>query len=750
MRRLSPRWGLAFLVALWIVLGLVYSVVVPLFEAPDEIWHFSFIQVLARQRTLPVQPAEGKDMWLREAGQPPLYHLLGALLVAPLDTADFPGFVRFNVAHPAVTRGSLSTVSNVFVHTEHEAFPYRGSVLAVHLVRLFTLLWGAGTIVGTYLVAREVVPRSPGLALGAAVIAAFNPHFIFISSVINNDAAAACLCTLALWAAIRLAKGTESERVRPPAARLVSPALLGLWLGLSLLSKLSALALLPLVALALGLAWWRERGQSRPERGQVGRVWLVQGIVVYGVALGVAGWWYARNWRLYGDPLGWSVWLIDIGVQRISLDELVRQFGRVATSYWSPYDGLLPQRVFWALGLLLAAAAAGWVRWIAQPKVRAVAESDGLLLAGVWFVLLFASLIRYMTTTPSAEGRLLYPGIASASLLLVLGWAAIVPRRWENIVWGVIGAGLLALCVAVPFFAIVPRFAPPLVTEARELDAVTPVEGGDWSAVRLLGVRVEPKVAQPGEALDVSLYWQAVKTSPDGLQTDLQAGFQAVVRLWTPRGRLLGQWDGMAGESYPPDMWQAGDVVRDTYRLRVSEDGPAIYRLGVDVRLKGEMQGEEALSPFLFRVAPVPLDHAPARPASYTLGDQVKLIGYAMPEEFSLSNGLPVTLYWRALAEMDEDYTVFLHLLDAQGARIGQGDGPPFDGDYPTSSWSPGEELADTHLVLPVEGLSWPDVPAGAYLLVGLYRPGDGARMPVVTETGERILHDAIRLDRLP
>ena len=145
-------------------------------------------------------------MWLREAGQPPLYHLLGALLVAPLDTADFPGFVRFNVAHPAVTRGSLSTVSNVFVHTEHEAFPYRGSVLAVHLVRLFTLLWGAGTIVGTYLVAREVVPRSPGLALGAAVIAAFNPHFIFISSVINNDAAAACLCTLALWAAIRLAK----------------------------------------------------------------------------------------------------------------------------------------------------------------------------------------------------------------------------------------------------------------------------------------------------------------------------------------------------------------------------------------------------------------------------------------------------------------------------------------------------------------------------------------------------------------
>ena len=43
------------------------------------------------------------------------------------------------------------------------------------------------------------------------------------------------------------------------------------------------------------------------------------------------------------------------------------------------------------------------------------------------------------------------------------------------------------------------------------------------------------------------------------------------------------------------------------------------------------------------------------------------------------------------------------------------------DNDYPTSYWSPGEVLADTHIV-PLQD----NLPAGAYLLVGLYRLADG------------------------
>lgn len=707
---------LAILLALFCILGVVHSAAVPLFEAPDELWHFSFIRILATERALPVQPTEGKNMWLRESGQPPLYYILAAPFVAPLDTSDFPGFVRFNAAHPAVTADSTSTTPNVFIHTPHEAFPYRGAVLAVHLVRALTILWGAGTIAGVFLVACEIVPQRPNLALAAAAVAALNPHVIYISSVVNNDATAACLCTLALWLAVRL--------MREAGFLWRTPVSLGVVLGLALLSKVSALALLPLVGLALGLAWWRDRD---------GRALLKRGVVVFGLAAAVAGWWYVRNWVLYGDPLAWGVWLADIGVHTIGFDELLRQFGHVGTSFWSPYDGLFPRPVFWALGLLAALAAAGWVRWVIQRKTRGDVNAEGLLLAGAWFVLLFISLVRYMTTTPSAEGRLLFPGIASSSLLLVLGLDGILPRRWMEAAMLTVSAGLLALSVFSPLGAIAPRYAPPLVglEEAQGVVEAAPFGEADLGATRLLGVTVEPEEVQTGETVGVALYWETLAAPPEDLRV--------VVRLWTLGGRLVGQRDTPpAGEVYPPDLWQPGDVVRDVHPVPVAAEGPAVCRVEATVMAGQEVLGQ-ASSPAVLKLAGEPiLAEQIAHPLDYTLGDRIALVGY---DVVGASGSLEVTLYWRASAQIDEDYTVFVHLLGEEGLRLAQGDGPPLNGDYPTSHWSPGEVLADTHLVPWQEAL-----PPDAYLLAGLYRLADGARLPAYAATGERVRDDAIPL----
>ena len=704
---------LIVIVATFCVLGAVHSVAVPLFEAPDELWHFSFVRVLISERALPVQPAEGKDMWLREAGQPPLYYILAAPFVAPLDTSDLTDFVRFNVAHPAVTATSESNAPNVFIHTEYESFPYRGAVLAVHLLRLLTIPWGAATVVGTYLVAREVAPDRPGLGLTAAALVAFNPHFIYISSVVNNDATTACLCTFGLWLAIRLGRETRFF------GRI--PISLGIILGLALLSKVSALALLPLVALTLLLIWRRERDT---------RALLARGAIIFGLAALIGSWWYIRNWALYGDPLAWDVWLADIGLQTITLLELIRQFGHVGTSYWSPYDGLFPAPVFWALGSLAVAAILGWVRMIARlPLQRSKPAQwfhlERLLLAGAWFVLLFASLVRYMTTTPSAEGRLLFPGVAAFSLLLALGWKAVVPQRWI----GLAMAGLLALNLFSPF-AIASRYAPPLLSSADDVTEATSFGDADFGAVRLLGVEAEPSEVQAGETVDVTLYWETL--SPPS------ADLRAVVRLWTLGGRLVAQRDTVpAGEVYPPDLWRTGDIVRDVYQLRIGEGGPAMCRVAVDVLAGEELLGSTSSSVALKLAGPSVATDQIVHPLAYTLGDRAELAGYDLPGEPPT-----VTLYWRVLVEMDEGYTVFLHLLDEEGALVGQSDGPPLDGDYPTSHWSPGELLADTHFV-PLEG----GLPAGAYFLVGLYRPADGSRLSVRAATGEHVPDDAIVLD---
>jgi hypothetical protein len=73
---------------------------------------------------------------------------------------------------------------------------------------------------------------------------------------------------------------------------------------------------------------------------------------------------------------------------------------------------------------------------------------------------------------------------------------------------------------------------------------------------------------------------------------------------------------------------------------------------------------------------------------------KIRLLGWtAVPDEDTLR----VTLTWQALAEMDADYTAYVHVLDEYGALIAQSDRPPAG--YPTSDWVPDEVVADTFTV---------------------------------------------------
>ena len=184
--------------------------------------------------------------------------------------------------------------------------------------------------------------------------------------------------------------------------------------------------------------------------------------------------------------------------------------------------------------------------------------------------------------------------------------------------------------------------------------------------------------------------------------------------------------------------------MRDLYRVELRRDAPApsICRVVVRLMVGDEPSGELATPPLLKVTGAPPAGAQIAARRPYTLGEHVALIGYSLPDGPAWASGpLTVTLHWRVLARMSEDYQVFVHLLDESGERIGQGDGPPLGGDYPTSFWTPGETLADPHII-PLTSAP----PPGAYLLVGLYRLSDGARLPAYATPGERLPNDAILL----
>jgi len=110
--------------------------------------------------------------------------------------------------------------------------------------------------------------------------------------------------------------------------------------------------------------------------------------------------------------------------------------------------------------------------------------------------------------------------------------------------------------------------------------------------------------------------------------------------------------------------------------------------------------------------------------ANVDFAQQIKLVG---ADVNSAASQLALNLYWQALTQPPQAYTVFVHVLDAQGNLIAQQDNMPVHDQFLTSCWQPGEQVTDPYSVaLPAEG-SQP-----ASIEVGLYR----------LDTGERLMRD--------
>jgi hypothetical protein len=109
------------------------------------------------------------------------------------------------------------------------------------------------------------------------------------------------------------------------------------------------------------------------------------------------------------------------------------------------------------------------------------------------------------------------------------------------------------------------------------------------------------------------------------------------------------------------------------------------------------------------------------------LGDNISLIASS---GLRWANGHgELSLTWRADKSLRTDYTVFVHLLDAQNDILAQGDALPRAGDYPTHAWSMGDIVIDVHQ-FSIDRARLANV---AHIAVGMYNPADGKRLPVST-----------------
>jgi hypothetical protein len=205
---------------------------------------------------------------------------------------------------------------------------------------------------------------------------------------------------------------------------------------------------------------------------------------------------------------------------------------------------------------------------------------------------------------------------------------------------------------------------------------------------------------------DQQVFWYLV--DPNGVQYPTEWGRlnfnYATVNLSRPANP----------ESITTAGWPSGD-----YYLRVevwqdnavvaAEDTPPVLSIVND-------------RPHLFKAPAIPT------PLAANFANQVKLLGYHLPNIVLYDKpGIPMTLFWQGLADMDESFTIFAKLFSDDHQQLwANTDRLPADG-YPTTEWWAGEVVVDGF-----ELMMEPDIPSGVYWInVGLYLVVDESGFPL-------------------
>jgi hypothetical protein len=282
----------------------------------------------------------------------------------------------------------------------------------------------------------------------------------------------------------------------------------------------------------------------------------------------------------------------------------------------------------------------------------------------------------------------------------------------------------------LPFVRLPGRLDAGLAALRAENAITPPAEhGGLDSAPALLGYQVNTATPRQGERLLLTLFWQAAGSPAGTGPVQVRLGDQ-----------LLSESHPVHG-TFPLDRLVPDQVLVDRYDLRVPASfAPGAAPLGVAVPGAGsatlavlEVQAvaRHYDSPAVATLSGVTF-HDPA-----TAAPLLSLHGYTLAPG-SAGAATTLTLAWQAQAPMAQDYTVFVHVLDALGQTVAQRDSLPRAGAYPTSLWEPGEFILDDYAF---------EVPPGAYhIAVGLYLAETGERLQLVRRLADEIVLDALQV----
>jgi len=690
----SPTCWQWLIVAGHVALALLYGALNPPWEAHDETGHFAYVNHLVAKRALP-DAMGGEKVLFDQSHQPPLYYLIVAGFTFWIDRSDGlqPEFNHFAL------EGSNRRGFRIMLRQPAEAFPWQGTILALHAARAVSAMLTGLAVALIAASANVIFGRGSPTALFATAIAGFNPQVVFIGAMVNNDAMVTAMGALVAYALLRIACANAGG---------VKPALvLGMALGLAFLSKHNALALLGCAGFGLAFVAWRA--------GWSAQRWLTQTMLTFSAFAALALPYLAYNLARYGrllvdrnpnNPLlvaptsviGEGVW--------VSLRDawLPALFVNAFRTFWGKFGWgnlAMAEWTYLAFALFVALGLVGSVlgyRHLAREGRTALALL--LVLAiGVMGLPLYRAL--FYQDPALMPGRYLMPALTGYAGLLGFGWGSLIGQvRFRAILPVALGA----FALIVPFAYIQPRYQPALIQVSR--DASPLLTFGDL--VQLVDASAHAALLPDREGMRqyarVRLTWRALRAD----ERHHAFGVSVLGR----ENEVLGTINVYPNlGNYPSTNWRPGDTFVDAYDILLEKPCarlPTLGRLHVSVfpldpittgrpptsvvALPATDSAGRLVTPIVgqFKIPVGPLLPVFWQPPIGQF-DGIWLREVTMPNQVIAGQVMTVALTYELVYPTARRGTAFVHALDAAGRLVAQDDHEPLAGDYPTHLWEPGE-----------------------------------------------------------
>jgi 4-amino-4-deoxy-L-arabinose transferase-like glycosyltransferase len=328
-----------------------------------------------------------------------------------------------------------------------------------YLLRMAAIPFGIATVVLAFLLARTLFPGDKFLAMAVPTFVAFQPQISYEASMVNNDILAIALYSLILYLVV------VGIRDRFP---IRTTLVIGLALGLALLTKGTALTVAPVIALAILLAvgWKNVRG------------WIGRGALVAMPAAVLAAPWYVFLYRTYGNLDGLDqiealqYWNNPAGTFFGMLTD--RQFVIMRfRETWGEFgwrDIPLSTTLLWIIAIPTMLAIVGLVRYLIVATRREPPETTdpvlrlarwqwiGLAMLGLVCVISYLAVIQFGTRFALTQARYFFPAVNAGTLLLMLGLRTIIPKSFHGYAQGALFAALFLLNAVILTQYVIPHY----------------------------------------------------------------------------------------------------------------------------------------------------------------------------------------------------------------------------------------------------------------------------------------------------